>query len=159
MNRLRLTIAQSMGIVLVVGFGFAALRKADDFWASATFTLAITSISVAFLGAFARKGKARTAWSGFAVFGLAYLIIGLSRPLNVPGAVYFSYTGGSEPTPALLIDWGLRYLQPYLNPLPPGASGVIPYDQVSHSLGSILFGLLGAMLGRLVGVKDERTNP
>jgi hypothetical protein len=159
MSRPRLTIAQSMAIVLYVGFGFAALRNADDFWASVTFTLAIITVSVAFVGAFARKGRARTTWSGFAVFGLAYLIIGLWPPLNVPTSVYFSFAPGQRPTPALLVDWGLHRLQPYLHTLPPGAAGFIPYDQVSHSLGSIVFGLIGAVLGRLVAVKDDRPIP
>ena len=152
----RLTIAQSMAIVLYVGFGFAALRNADDFWASVTFTLAIITISLAFVGAFARKGRARTTWSGFAVFGLAYLIIGLWPPLNFVVSVHFSH---ATATPALLIDWGLDRLQPYLHPLPLGAVGFIPYYEVSHSLGSIVFGLIGAVLGRLVAVKDDRTNP
>jgi hypothetical protein len=47
MTRPRLTIAQSMAIVLFLGFGFAALRNADAFWASVTFSLAIISVSVA----------------------------------------------------------------------------------------------------------------
>jgi hypothetical protein len=158
MKRLRFTLAQLMAVVLYVGFGFAALRNADELWASLTFTLAIITISMAFVGAFARKGRARTTWCGFAVFGLAYLIIGLWPPLNALTSVYFSYSSGQRPTPVLLIDWGLHHLQPYLHPLPPGATGFIPYDQVSHSLGSIVFGLVGAVLGRLVAVKDDRPN-
>ena len=47
MTRPRLTIAQLMTVILLVGFGFAALRNADDFWASATYTLAIISILAA----------------------------------------------------------------------------------------------------------------
>jgi hypothetical protein len=55
MTRLHFTLAQLMAIVLYLGFGFAALRNADDFWASATFTVAIISISTALVGAIARK--------------------------------------------------------------------------------------------------------
>jgi hypothetical protein len=51
MNRFRFTVAQSMAIVLIGGFGFAALRNADRFWASVTFNLAITTISAALVGA------------------------------------------------------------------------------------------------------------
>jgi hypothetical protein len=156
MSRLRFTLAQLMAVVLYFGFGFAALRNADDFWASATFTLAISAISVAFVAAFARRGKARTTWSGFAVFGLAYLIIGLWPPLHVINSLYDSYSAGQRPTPILLFDWGLHRLQPFLKPVPPGRAGFIPYDQVSHSLGVILFGLVGAVLGRLVALKGDR---
>jgi hypothetical protein len=155
MTRFRFTIAQSMATVLFIGLGFAALRNADDFWASATFTLGIAAISAALVGGFARRGKARTAWFGFAVFGLTYFVIGLSPPLNVPNSFYDVFTGGQRPTPMLLIDWALHRVQPYLNPVPKGRAGFIPYDQVGHSLGAILFGLVGAALGRLVAVKDD----
>jgi hypothetical protein len=159
MNRLRFTIAQSMAIVLYVGFGFAALRNADDLYASATFTLAVTMVSLAFVGALVRKGKARAIWSGFAVFGLANLLIGLSPSLNPPGPTFYHYTTGQRPTPVLLIEWALRRLHPYVNPIAPGAAGSIPYDQVSYSLGIVLFGFIGAALGRLVALKDDQTIP
>ena len=61
-----------MTFILLVGLGFAALRNANQFWANATYTLAFISILVALLCAFARKGKARMTWAGFAVFGWAY---------------------------------------------------------------------------------------
>jgi phosphotransferase system glucose/maltose/N-acetylglucosamine-specific IIC component len=34
----------------------------------------------------------------------------------------------------------------------------MPYEQVSQALGIILFGLAGAVLGRLLAAKDERRN-
>ena len=71
MNRLRLTIANLMIVVLYAGLGFAALRNADEFWASATFTVAILAVSAAVVGVVARKGRARLTWLGFAVFGWA----------------------------------------------------------------------------------------
>jgi hypothetical protein len=159
MKWLRFTIAQSMAMVLYVGFGFAALRNADDLWASATFTLAIAMVSLAFVGAFVRKGKARAIWSGCAVFGLAYLLIGLSPELNAPDPWYYGYTTGQRPTPVLLIQLGLHRLQPHVNPAVPGAAGSIPYDQVSYSLGIVLFGFIGATLGRRVAVKDDHPIP
>ena len=75
MNRLRFTIANLMVLVLYVGLGFAALRNADKFWASATYTLAILAVSAAVVVAVARKGRARLTWLGFAVFGWASLLI------------------------------------------------------------------------------------
>jgi hypothetical protein len=159
MNRLRFTIAGLMAIVLFVAIGFAALRNADELWASATYTLAIAMISLAFVGAFVRKGKARAIWSGFAVFGLAYLLIGLSPQLKVVVPLYFTYTAGQRPTPVPLIQLGLHRLQPYVNPIPAGAVGSIPYDQVSHSLGIVLFGFIGAVMGRLLAVTDDCSDP
>jgi hypothetical protein len=55
MTRPRLTLAQLMAVVLLVGFGFAALRNANPSWASVTFSLAILAVSVALAGACSRK--------------------------------------------------------------------------------------------------------
>ena len=159
MTRLRFTLAQLMAMVLYLGFGFAALRNADEFWASAAYTLAITLIAVALVGAFARNDKARTPWVGFAVFGWTYLLI-VHLPAWGVGGLGF----GPIRKPHLLIEWGTARLQPYIKPLPPGMSGgaagnfLMSYEQVSQSLGIILFGLAGALIGRLLAAKDERSN-
>jgi hypothetical protein len=86
MNRLRFTLAQLMAIVLYCGFGFAALRNANAFWASATFSLAIITVSVALAGAYARK-EGRTSWAGFATAGGVRLVIWLSTSGTV-GLIY-----------------------------------------------------------------------
>jgi hypothetical protein len=154
MSRLRFTLAQLMGIVLYLGFGFAALRNADEFWASATYTLATILIAVALVGAFARSGRARTPWVGFAVFGWTYLLIVHLPDWSIGGLGF-----GPIQKPLLLIEWGTARLQPYIKPLPQGAGGnLMTYEQVSQSLGIILFGLAGAVLGRLLAAKDERRN-
>ena len=115
MTRFRLTIAQLLIFVLSVGVGFAALRNANEFWASATHTLAIISILAALLCAFARKGKARIAWAGFAVFGWGYLLIDL-----LPDRSFGSLGGGPIPWPSLMIELGTALLQPYIHPLASG---------------------------------------
>jgi hypothetical protein len=148
MTRLRFTLAQLMAIVLYLGFGFAALRNAD-FWASATYTVAFLMISVAPLGALARKGRARMVWAGFAVFGWAPLLVGALPHLYVRSF-------GLIPSPRLLTERGFDYLLPYLW-TPRGIE--TSHAQVFYSLDIILFGLLGAVLGRLLAVKDERPNP
>ena len=143
------------------GFGFAAPRNADPFWASATFNLVIAAISAALVGAIVRKGTTRAPWTGFAVFGWAYLLVDL-LPDRQTGAFGF----GPIPWPPLLIEWGIARLQPYIKPLPPGVTGgsaggifLLPYDQVSHSLGIMIFGVFGAVVGRLVAAKDVQPNP
>jgi hypothetical protein len=146
MTRLRFTLAQLMGIVLYLGFGFAALRNADAFWASATFSLAIISVSVALVGAYARKKEARPPWAGFATAGGACLVIWLLTP-QTTGSV------NGPPQPILF------QLQPYINPTAAGGSTLIAYLQICHSLDAILLGLVGAALGHLVGVKEDRPTP
>jgi hypothetical protein len=158
MSRHLFTLAQLMAVVLFVGFGFAALRNADAFWASATLTLAIVSISVALVGAIVRKGRSRTAWIGFAVFGCTYLLVGLlsRRDISLPRG----FLGQEQiPDPHLLIEWGIGTIKTYINPSPRGIYGHTYYLWISHSLGVILFGLVGAVLSRLLAVTDERPNP
>jgi hypothetical protein len=129
MTRPRLTIAQLMILILFVGFGFAALRNANELWASATQTLAISSILAALLFAFARTGKARMTWAGFAVFGWGYFLIDL-----LPDRSFGSLGGGPIPWPSLMIELGTALLQPYIHPLAPGTHDWVQDEQVSHSL-------------------------
>jgi hypothetical protein len=153
MNRPRFTLAQLMAIVLYLSFGLAALRNADELWASTASTLSIILIAWALVGVLARSGRARTPWVGFAVFGWTYLLTAHLPPLDIgvlnrPGF-----------RPHLLVGWGFARLQPYIKPLPPGINGDFFYDQVSESLGIILFGLVGMVLGRLVASEGEQPNP
>jgi hypothetical protein len=156
-TRLRFTIAQSMAIVLCLGLGFAALRNADEFLASVTFSFTTMTISAALVGAFVRKGQARAAWIGFAVFGWACLLIDLLPP-RASGGLGF----GPLSWPPRLIEWGFARLQPYLRPVPPATAPhqyLTPYEQVGNSLGIIIFGLIGAVVARLLASTEERPNP
>ena len=154
MTRLRFSIAQLMAIVLYLGFGFAALRNADRFWASATYTLALIMIALASIGAFARRGTARMTWAGFSVFGWTYLLIDQLPPWAIGGL-----GAGPIPKPVLLIEWGAALLQHHINPQSTRGMAWVEYEQVSLSLGIIFFGLVGAVVGRLLARRDEPPNP
>jgi hypothetical protein len=154
MTRLRVTIAQLMTLIVFVAFGFAALRNSDGLWATATYTLAVISILTAILLVCARKGKARFTALGFAVFGCAYYWIDL-----LPDRGVGSLGAGPVPWPKLIIQWGAGILQPYVHPIPSSRPfDWVQYDQVSHSLGIIVFGLFGAVVGRIVARTGERSN-
>lgn len=158
MTRLRFTLAQLTAVVLYMGFGFAALRNATEFSASAAYTLAILSIAAALVGASACGGWARSPWVGFAVFGWTYLLT-VHRDWKISDHPRFTVV----PKPPLLIEWGAMSLQPHLKPQPAGMSPEATYaffrtyEQVSQSPGIILFGLIGAALGRLLAAKAERS--
>jgi hypothetical protein len=152
MNRLHLTIANLMIVVLYAGLGFAALRNADEFWASATYTLAILAISAAVVVAVARRGRARLTWLGFAVFGGASLLIWLSTSETI------DHSRNGPPVPVM--TWGLLSLERHINQtVPIGRATWMNYLQVCHSLEVILVGFVGAILGRFVAVQDERPDP
>ena len=150
MNRPHYTIAQLMVFVLLVGVSFAALRNANAVWASATFTIAIITISVALVAAFARRGKARMAWAGYAATGWACLVIWLATS---------STAGSLTSPPRLLLSWGLLHLQPSIQPAASGGQLFIAYLQISHSLEVIFLGLAGAVLGRILASREDRPNP
>jgi hypothetical protein len=159
MNRTRFTLAQLMAIVLYLGVGLAALRSANPLWASAVYTLAVILIALALVGALTCNNMTRPPWIGFAVFGWTYLLI-----VHLPEWRYGALGFGPIPKPHLLIEWGTGLLQPYIKPLPPGMGGgaaagfLMPYEQVSQSLGIILFGQAGAIAGRLVAEQKDQPN-
>jgi hypothetical protein len=145
-----------MAIVLYLGFGFAALRNANEFWANAAYTLAVSLNALALVGALVRRGKSRAPWVGFAVFGWTCLLIN-----HLPGWTIGGLGFGPIWRPVLLFEWATARLQPYVKPVPPGMGGgaagdfLMAYEQVSFSLGIILFGLVGAVAGPLMAVRDE----
>jgi hypothetical protein len=89
-------------------------------------------------------------WLGFAVFGLASLLIWLSTSQTIDSSM--------DGPPVPVMTWGLRSLMPYFNQAPFGSTTWMNYLQVCHSLEVILAGFLGAILGRHVPVQDDRPN-
>jgi hypothetical protein len=153
--RARHSIAGLMALVLCVGLSLAALRNSDQLWATVIYTLAIITLAAAVVGAIVGEGRIRTFSTGFAVFGLTYLLIDFLPPRDVN-----SFGFGPQPRPSLLIEKGFALLQPYLKPMSPQATqGFIEYDQVGQSIGIILFGLFGAVLSGLVAGKHHRVRP
>ena len=119
------------------------LRNANEFWASATFSLAIVSVSVALAVACACQGQDRLSWAGFAAAGVACLGVWLFAQGDVLGP------------PRALPFLGFQLLLPYVNPAAEQGGGpMIYYTQVTNSLQTIVFGLVGAILARLIAPKD-----
>jgi hypothetical protein len=74
----RFSIRSLMAFVLVSAIELAALRNANELWARVTMMLAVALIGVAVLWAILLRGQERAWWSGFAVLGVAYLLVSLS---------------------------------------------------------------------------------
>jgi hypothetical protein len=77
MNRIRFNIAGLLGVILVLGVGFAALRESSDLWESGVFTLMIVVLLMSILLAIHRTQKRRAFWLGFALVGSIYLTLSL----------------------------------------------------------------------------------
>ena len=77
MHHLRPSITSALGVILFVAVGFAALREADELWASWLFPLTLVLLLVAVLLAAQRTGDRRAFWIGFALVGWGYLSLAL----------------------------------------------------------------------------------
>ncbi|HEX8203525.1 MAG TPA: hypothetical protein VF590_23820 [Isosphaeraceae bacterium] len=162
MQGLRISIAGLMALILACGLGLAALKSVSPLWSSVTFTVALSALLVATLGA-ALRGRHRTFWLGFAVFGWGYAL--------------FSFAPGAETQirPYLLTTRMLDALVPvlgvapsarvyHMNPKTGGVSGWTGfsnqghYERTGHSLAILLHGLAGAVLAVLWAAYEGRTD-
>jgi hypothetical protein len=77
MRRIRFNIASLLGVILVLGVGFAALKESSDLWDSGGFTLTLGILLISILLAVLRTEKRRAFWLGFALCGSACLGLSL----------------------------------------------------------------------------------
>ena len=162
----RTTILGLMGLVLLMALGFAALRSASLLWASAMFTTAVIVLSASVLGVFANRGPSRLPWLGFATFGWIYFLMtfwlwpdknGMNAPPVLPKLVmdYFMPKPDDDAV-ARIGDIGYDETFPNEpqafnrrgNPFAGRIFNVQQFRRIDHSLTAILFGVVGALLGR-----------
>ena len=77
MRHIRFNIASLLGVILVLGVGFAAVRESSDLWESGIFTLAIATLLISILMAVHRTESRRAFWIGFALFGWIRMVLSL----------------------------------------------------------------------------------
>lgn len=189
MKLLRVSIAGSMGIVLLAAVGFAALRNPTIVWASVLFTLTVMIFCSAILGAIAVRGPARLTWAGFAVFGWVYLGIafgigsesnGATSPPFVTQALYDSMRDWPSTTWMVQTDsrpFGERFLDrltltgnltgngrnpiavTQVKPVTVTRIDWINLRRVVHTLGAMAFALIGAIVGRSFAVRSKTRPP
>jgi hypothetical protein len=82
MKRIRFNIASLLGVILVLGVGFAGLRESNDTWDSSIFSITLCFLLISIPLAVDRTDKRRAFWMGFALFGSAYLGFSLSPPIE-----------------------------------------------------------------------------
>lgn len=80
MTRPRVTISRMLIAIGFAGIGLAALKSASEPWASAAYTTVLVLLGVGLVGALLRRGRRRTFWVGFAVFGWGYWCLMFVHP-------------------------------------------------------------------------------
>jgi hypothetical protein len=93
MPKLRFNIASLVGVIVILGVSFAALRESSDIWERSVFTLILGVLLIAILLAVHRTESRRAFWIGFALFGWIYLGLSLvpsieSRLIATKGLAY-----------------------------------------------------------------------
>jgi hypothetical protein len=104
MRSVRLSVAGLLGLILFCAFAIAALRLANEFWASATYSLTMLLLLFSILGLVIQQGKARASWLGFAVCGWGYLLSSAGAPWLSPspmGLIFGPRGSTIESTPLL----------------------------------------------------------
>jgi hypothetical protein len=171
-----------MAIVLLLAVGFAGLRTATALWASAAFTLTVTLLATALLGAAACRGRPRMACLGFSIFGWVYLLTtfwlwpgpnGVSAPPFLTKMLLDAIQPVSMTSAVMTVDPGpageeMRVEPPPLVTTPlPGNRGtrtapfagrvvnLLHYRRIGHMLAAVAFGLLGGLLATLFSALSE----
>ena len=165
MKRPTFTIAGLMTAVLFVAVACMALRGPMPLMASCVFTFTVMILAAAVLFACVRQGRSRAGWVGMAAFGLTYL--------------HFGFVGGDPGYPAFITTAAFGWLA---DQVAGTSSSVVhrslgetfetkstsfvsravssefnryAFGQVCHCLAAIVFGLVGAITGRLIAERDE----
>jgi hypothetical protein len=181
MRRFRFSVAGLMAVILVLAIGMAALRDPTTLWASAIFTAAVILFAASLLGAMIHRGVRRFSWAGMAVFGWSYLVVSfgpwpgnmVGPPPLLPSCLldhyqHFIVSDGKTIyyTSGIYIDYyksttGIRGAG---TPMGGGSImggiktvDVTAYNQTGHSLGAMLFGIIGAFAGRFFAARRERS--
>lgn len=176
MKRFRVSVAGLMGIVVLAAVGFAALRNPTIVWASGLFTLTVVILCSAVLGAIAVRGPARLTWAGVAVFGWVYLGIAFGIGSEGNGATpppFLIQALGDYMRDSQSATWmaqinsrplGERFLEAPMITGNLGGGGTKPVTvtminwinlrRVVHTLGTMSFALLGALVGHIFAARN-----
>jgi hypothetical protein len=146
MYRLRISVAEMLGVVSIVAVGLAALKYPTPLTAGALGTLLQGSLAVAILGVVLRNGPRRAFWVGFAVCGGAYTLLAFDLSPSP-----------ATPRPQLVTVELLVLLKAFLTEKSAATVGWLTavdaarldlFLQTGHSLAGLTAGLLGGLLGR-----------
>jgi hypothetical protein len=160
-------------MVLIVGaaVGLAALRNANEYWATAMAAVVAVLVGASIVGAIRLREREQYGRIGFAVFSVLYLGVTVGNFLperfkdpfrtsdllnaitNVAG-----YDWGIDEFPDELIkvDQPMSRSAAVWRSRIPGAANTNEFVCVGHCLFALLFGLVGTVIGRILYARRER---
>ena len=151
----RYKIGPLMVVILYVAIGLAALSSprssiSDQIWASTIYTVTAFFMTAGTLMAFVRRGRERTVWTGFAVFGWAYLLL-----------LGFQAWSVTPRTPLVTIRISRELLEAARDLLGLRFWSESAFSAICHSFFTMLSGWVGARLACSFSAQDpqNRGNP
>ena len=166
--RFRFSIASMMAVILLIALSFAALRINSAFCGGIILLATLALLCSAIFMSLAESGPRRLAWIGCAVFGWPCFIVGF-------GPVANERLG--PPRTTAMFEEAIPYINPELASeikkyMPPGriddsgyseppgnvadVGGLQRYRQSSHSVLTLGFAAMGAILGYSHAVRRNR---
>jgi hypothetical protein len=148
MRKFRFNIASLLGVILVLGVAFAALRESDDLWESGLFTLTLGVLLVSILLAVRRSEANRAFWLGFALLGWGYLALSLvptieSRLLTTKGLAYLDSKVPRRSSSAVTLMLSGTHPGGYANSIQIATSNQHPVRLSDAATGRVLVGWIG----------------
>jgi hypothetical protein len=139
----KITIRQLMFVVFMVAVLLTLGTRPSQAWSSVIISITVFFLATAALLACVRRDKNRIAWTGFAIFGWAYVIIGIGPKFDcldspmITNAVlrelFLHAVDGSKT--AVMNDE--TFISAYRN-------RALEFFQIGHSVFALLSGVVGA---------------
>jgi hypothetical protein len=157
--RFRISITSMMAAILIVALGLAALRINSVLWGGLVLLATLALLCAAAFMSIAGDGPGRLAWIGCAVFGWPCILLGFLPPGNERMGPLRTTDLFEEAIPYInpALDSEIKRLavagqKSYAESLPRNLAAISPgfqrYRQSSHSVLTLGFAALGAILGR-----------
>lgn len=146
-----------MAVVVLIGLGIAALKYANQWVASAIYTLTLGLLLFSLVGMVVRRGDKQLFWAGFGVFGFGYFLHAFEFSNNsVPDLLFVRVIEVSIQMYNMAMHNAGDDSDTFLDVLTGGGSGSVRcQSQVFHSFIALCSGLFGLLIARLLATKKE----
>jgi hypothetical protein len=162
----RFRIRTLMAFVLVCAAGIAALRNANEWWASTLPLVALVAVGAGVLGAIILRGAEQYWWLGFALFSGSYLALAIGpwqsdtiQP-QLGTTHLLNYLHAKLASPQLDTNVIAAPFQGFVLKRSSGSATYLvvatPFQRVGHCLFALLAGLAGGTIAGWFYARRER---